>query len=76
MHCAGYLTHSITAREISTAMLHRTPISLNAISHDAAMLMIEDVLRAGVRVEKVFVDTVGEPGYYQSKLQVRRRYGS
>jgi ribonuclease H len=64
----GWMTHSLTAREIAAAMLRRSPVSLNALSHDAAMLMIEAVLAMGVRVEKVFVDTVGDPDYYQSKL--------
>jgi ribonuclease H len=65
----GYVTHSCTAREISAEMLRRSPVSLNVISHDAAASMLELVLARGVRVEKVFVDTVGEPGYYQSKLE-------
>lgn len=65
----GYVTHSCTAREISADMLRRSPVSLNVISHDAAASMLELVLSQGVRVEKVFVDTVGEPGYYQSKLE-------
>lgn len=65
----GWLTYSITAREISSDMLRRTPVSLNVISHDAAITMLELILKEGVRIEKVFVDTVGDPGYYQSKLQ-------
>jgi ribonuclease H len=65
----GYVTHCCTAREISAEMLRRSPVSLNVISHDAATSMLELVLAQGVRVEKVFVDTVGEPGYYQSKLE-------
>ena len=65
----GWLTYSITAREISSDMLRRIPISLNAISHDAAITMLELILQAGVRIEKVYVDTVGDPGTYQAKLQ-------
>jgi ribonuclease H2 subunit A len=65
----GFVTHSLTAREISAEMLRRSPVSLNVLSHDAAIEMLERVLRAGVRVERVFVDTVGEPGYYQTKLE-------
>jgi ribonuclease H2 subunit A len=62
------VTHSITAAEISAAMLHRAPISLNVLSHDAAADMLELVLRSGVRVEQVFVDTVGDPDFYAKKL--------
>ena len=49
-------------------MLHRSPISLNVLSHDAAADMVEAVLASGVRVEAVFVDTVGDPDFYQKRL--------
>ncbi len=64
----GWTTHSLTAREIAAAMLHRQPISLNVLSHDAAMSMLEAVLASGVRVTRVFVDTVGDPGVYEAKF--------
>jgi len=64
----GYVTHALSSLEISAAMLRRAPVSLNALSHDAAMEMLEAVLAAGVRVEQVFVDTVGDAGWYEKKL--------
>ena len=58
----------ISAKEISQKMLRRSPISLNAISHDCAMELVSEALKAGVKVTKVFVDTVGDPETYQKKL--------
>ena len=49
-------------------MLHRVPISLNAISHDAAADLVRHVLAQGVNVTQVFVDTVGDAATYQNKL--------
>ena len=49
-------------------MLHRVPISLNAISHDAAADLVRHVLAQGVNVTQVFVDTVGDATSYQNKL--------
>lgn len=59
----------ISARELSDKMCRKTPFSLNVISHDAAAEMIRAVQTRGVMVTKVFVDTVGDPGFYQSKLE-------
>jgi len=64
----GYVTHGCTAREISAEMLRRTPVSLNVLAHDATYQMLEAVLRRGVRVERVLVDTVGDAGAYQRRL--------
>jgi ribonuclease H2 subunit A len=58
----------ISAQEISEKMLKRAPISLNAISHDAAMELVSLALQGGVQVTKVIVDTVGDPVAYQRKL--------
>jgi ribonuclease H2 subunit A len=38
------------------------------MSHKAAMDMIRELLRLKVKVKEVFVDTVGDPAKYQSKL--------
>lgn len=65
----GWLVHSITAEEIAEAMLHRVPVSLNALAHDETITMIDSIIRKGVKVTKVFIDTVGIPEAYQSKLQ-------
>ena len=49
-------------------MLRRSPVSLNAISHDCAMELVSEALKDGVQVTKVYVDTVGDPEMYQKKL--------
>jgi len=43
---------------------------LNSISHDTAINLIKSVLKMGVKLKKVYVDTVGPPSTYQEKLQV------
>ena len=58
----------ISAREISFKMLKRIPISLNEISHNAAMELVSLALDGGAQITKVFVDTVGDPENYQRKL--------
>lgn len=60
----------LSARELSDKMCRKTPFSLNVISHDAASEMIRAVQKRGVRVTQVFVDTVGDPAFYQAKLQM------
>ena len=43
--------------------------NLNEMSHDAAILMIRNIVDSGVKVKKAFIDTVGSPQYYQRKLE-------
>lgn len=64
----GWKIQSISAKKISSLMLQRTPISLNIMSIDAAMSLIETVINAGVRLEEVYIDTIGDPMQYQQKL--------
>jgi ribonuclease HII len=59
---------SLSSEMISGNMLGRQPYSLNALSHDAAVRIVQHLLDAGVRVSHVYVDTVGDPGMYQAKL--------
>ena len=65
----GFGTQVLTAVEISSKMLARTPTNLNAISHNSARLLVQAVLDAGLTVSKLFVDTVGPEKKYQEKLQ-------
>lgn len=64
----GYVIVSISSEDISARMLRRTPVSLNAISHDTAEQLVRTVLDAGVALSHVYVDTVGDAGVYQAKL--------
>lgn len=64
----------ISAVEISQEMLRSSKVSLNEISHDAALGLVQDALDAGFRIRKVFVDTVGPSEPYADKF--RKRFGS
>ncbi|RHZ35113.1 hypothetical protein DYB31_002185 [Aphanomyces astaci] len=63
----GYVTRTIDATEISHNMLTRRR-NLNEMSRDAAIEMIVAVQNAGVNVKHVYVDTVGDPGWYRMFL--------
>ena len=65
----GFGTRVLSAVEISAKMLSRTPTNLNTMSHNAARSLVEAVLDAGLKVSRLFVDTVGPDKKYQDKLQ-------
>ncbi|KAJ2845358.1 hypothetical protein IWW36_004812, partial [Coemansia brasiliensis] len=65
----GWSIRCISPQDISHCMLRRTKYSLNALAHDATIQLIRDVLEKGIRVTKVYIDTVGPPQTYQKKLQ-------
>ncbi len=65
----GWAVSVLSPDFISTGMHRRGKYNLNAMSHDAAIELIEVALARGVRVAKVFVDTVGPPDKYKAKLQ-------
>ena len=76
----GWLLTSISAAEISAKQTrHPTPVSLNVQSHLAARDLVRRALALGVNVRHVYVDTVGDPGYYQrwleSQFQAQARDG-
>ena len=50
-------------------LMHRNKYNLNEISHDTAVELIDGALTAGVRVQEVYVDTVGDAGKYEAKLK-------
>eukprot|EP01138_Halocafeteria_seosinensis_P011092 gb/GECG01011329.1/.p1 GENE.gb/GECG01011329.1/~~gb/GECG01011329.1/.p1 ORF type:complete len:291 (+),score=49.44 gb/GECG01011329.1/:1-873(+) len=64
----GYIILEIPPEEISSKMLRKIPYNLNAISHDTAIGLVEKALEDNVQVEKVYVDTVGDPSRYEKKL--------
>ena len=45
------------------------PFNLNEMSHKAAMDMIRELLRMNVKVSEVYIDTVGDPAKYETKLR-------
>jgi ribonuclease H2 subunit A len=64
----GFGTRVLTAEEISAKMLSSTPTNLNEMSHNAAQMLIQAVLDAGLLISALFVDTVGPERKYQEKL--------
>lgn len=66
----GACVRVLHASEISRNMFKATgPYNLNEMSHDAAITMIRTVADAGVRIERVYIDTVGSEKVYQNKLE-------
>jgi ribonuclease H2 subunit A len=64
----GWDIRVISAEEISGEMLSTNRRSLNTLSFDAAIELIRAVLRRGVNVTQIFVDTVGDADRYQERL--------
>lgn len=67
-YSGGWAVHILSPSVISENMFRRTKYNLNTMSHDTAIGLIRSILDAGVRVSKVFVDTVGPPDKYEAKL--------
>ena len=65
----GFVLRVIHASEISRNMMRQAPYNLNAMSHDCAIEMIWAVLHAGVQIDTCYVDTVGLPDAYRTKLE-------
>lgn len=65
----GWAVDTITAEDISQQMLRRQKVSLNVMSHDSAIGLIQKALDQGVNVQEVYVDTVGTPSKYEEKLK-------
>ncbi|KAL2265139.1 hypothetical protein VTJ83DRAFT_6239 [Remersonia thermophila] len=68
----GWAVTSLSARNISAGMLRgrsAAVYNLNAQAMDATVALIQGVLRRGVNVREVYVDTIGPPAAYQAKLE-------
>ncbi|KAG5359300.1 Ribonuclease H2 subunit A [Yarrowia sp. C11] len=67
----GWCTTSMTAQDISSAMLRpmaRGVYNLNDQAHDTTMALIQGVLDRGVLLTEAYIDTVGPPASYSAKL--------
>ncbi|KAG8265501.1 ribonuclease H2 subunit A [Homalodisca vitripennis] len=64
----GWMVEVISPNIICNRMLQRQKYSLNQVSQDSAVGLIQAALDAGVNVTEVYVDTVGMPEKYQEKL--------
>ncbi|XP_049851324.1 ribonuclease H2 subunit A-like [Schistocerca gregaria] len=65
----GYIISVITAEEICGLMTNKVPTNLNEISHQAAMNLLNKIVENGSNVQEVYVDTVGNPEKYASKIR-------
>lgn len=64
----GWSVEIISPNIISTSMLRRTKHSLNEISMNSAIGLIEKAIEMEVNIAEIYVDTVGPPEKYQDKL--------
>lgn len=68
-HC-GWATRSMSARDISSAMMRPNgAYNLNAQAMDATIDLLQEVLNSGVNIREVYIDTIGQPAAYQKKLE-------
>lgn len=67
--CIGWAVEVISPNCISTNMLRRSKHSLNEVSMDSAIGLINKAIALGVNIAEVYVDTVGPPEKYQAKLK-------
>lgn len=64
----GWAVEVISPNTICNSMFRRVKHSLNEVSHDSAIGLINKAISLGANVTSVFVDTVGPPEKYQAKL--------
>jgi ribonuclease H2 subunit A len=69
----GWVIDELTAEKISEDMLRAHPISLNTISYDAVIRILATIRdppkeENPPQVTDVFIDTVGDPEFYKSRL--------
>lgn len=65
----GWAVEIIAPNSICNSMLSRQKYSLNQVSMDAAIGLIKAAAKGGVKIEHIFVDTVGKPEKYQEYLK-------
>ncbi|KAJ1678728.1 hypothetical protein EV182_003465, partial [Spiromyces aspiralis] len=65
----GWGVTVLSPQDISRGMLKTDKYNLNALAHDTTIKLLQSILSRGIRVTKVFIDTVGPPAAYQHKLQ-------
>jgi ribonuclease H2 subunit A len=65
----GFVVRVVSAAEISSAMFSQSNTSLNSLSHKTARHLVQTVLGAGLHVESLYVDTVGDAVFYEKFLR-------
>lgn len=66
---SGYAISLLSASSISSSMLSPSPFNLNAQAIDATISLINGVISRGVNIREIYIDTIGQPGPYQTKLE-------
>ena len=69
-----FKTLESSAQEISHKMLGTSKENLNTISFNCAYALLDHFLSLGLKVAKVYIDTVGDPDKYRAKLEDRYAY--
>ncbi|XP_045769619.1 ribonuclease H2 subunit A [Maniola jurtina] len=64
----GWIAEVISPNYISNSMYRRAKHSLNEVSMNSAISLIQHVIEQGANITEVYVDTVGPPEKYQAKL--------
>jgi len=64
----GWAVKIISPTQISNDMLRRCKISLNELSHNAAIELVQKTEASGANISEMYVDTVGSAPKYQEKL--------
>lgn len=65
LHWFAHITHPI---DISSKMLQKNKISLDEISQESSMKLVQAAVDSHVKLTKVYVDTVGVAEHYAKKL--------
>merc|ERR1712228_714709 len=68
-HYLEWIIDTIPADWMSETMIQVNRHSLNEISHDSAMHLIQIALDNGFNLKHVYLDTVGSPESYEQKLR-------
>ncbi|KAH8584210.1 ribonuclease HII [Cryptosporidium sp. chipmunk genotype I] len=64
----GWRIHIMSPEYLSCEMQKKKKNNLNEISHSAAINLIKYVINSKVKVKEIYIDTVGPPDTYKSKL--------
>lgn len=64
----GWAVEIISPNYISQCMLRRTKHSLNEVSMESAIELVNKAIAAGVNIAEIYVDTVGPSEKYQARL--------
>lgn len=65
----GWAVSVLSARSISANMMRPATYNLNEQAMDATIHLIKTVYEMGVNVREIYIDTIGQPGPYQKKLE-------